>query len=93
MANKSTSIFDHKTDPMSCKITKTWRTLIAVQSILSILWLLLIPKEPGNAVFFGFSLRRLILIIPLVFPLFYPILLNRILPKKGQLEHLDRQGK
>jgi hypothetical protein len=46
-----------------------WLNLVIIQSILIILWLLLIPKEPGNAQILGYSLRRLALLIPLILPL------------------------
>ena len=44
--------------------------IILVQSFSAVLWLLLIPKEPANAVFLGYSIRRLLLVIPMVFPAF-----------------------
>ena len=48
-----------------------WGLVILVQSLLSIIWLLLIPKEPGNAVFLGYSLKRLVLLIPMSAPLVF----------------------
>jgi hypothetical protein len=49
--------------------SSTWGLVILVQSLMSIIWLLLIPKEPGNAVFLGYSLRRLALLLPMSLPL------------------------
>ena len=46
-----------------------WTLVIMLQSVISMVWLLLIPKEPGNAVFLGYSLRRLALLIPMSLPL------------------------
>ena len=45
-----------------------WALGIMLQSVISMIWLLLIPKEPGNAVFLGYSLRRLALLIPMSLP-------------------------
>ncbi len=42
--------------------------IILIQSLVAALWLLVIPKEPTNAVFLGYSIRRLLLLIPMVFP-------------------------
>ena len=50
--------------------------IILIQSFAAVLWLLLIPKEPANAVFLGYSLRRLVLLIPLVFPAFAVFFIN-----------------
>ncbi|MDP2966021.1 MAG: hypothetical protein Q8N39_08320 [Pelolinea sp.] len=47
-----------------------------MQSLLSFLWLLLIPKEPGNALILGYSLRRLALLIPLSLPLIGALLIQ-----------------
>jgi len=58
----------HSVDSILIKV-KEWSIVILAQSLLSIFWLLLIPKEPGNAVFLGFSLRRLALLIPMSFPI------------------------
>ena len=41
---------------------------LLIQSILSILWLLLIPKELSNVDFLGYSYRRLALLFPLLLP-------------------------
>ena len=38
--------------------------LVIIQSLLSISWILLIPGESENAVFLGYSLRRLALLLP-----------------------------
>ena len=43
--------------------------IIVIQSLATLLWLLLIPKEPGNAVLLGYSLRRLMLLLVLALPL------------------------
>jgi hypothetical protein len=51
------------------KKASAWGIVILVQSLLSIIWLLLIPKEPGNAVFLGYSLKRLMLLLPMGIPL------------------------
>ena len=48
---------------------RIWSLLIILQSLLAIAWLLLIPKEPGNAVILGYSLRRLALLLPMALPL------------------------
>ena len=65
------------------KRIKIWQMLIAAQSLLTSLWLLLIPKEAGNAFLLGYSLRRLVLLIPLVFPLFLVLVSEKIMAKRG----------
>lgn len=41
--------------------------IIIIEAALAAIWLLLIPKDPVNAVFLGYSLRRLALLILIVF--------------------------
>ncbi len=55
--------------------------VILFQSLAATLWLLLIPKEPENAVFLGYSIRRLLLLIPLIFPPFAVLFTNHNLKK------------
>ncbi len=55
--------------------------IILIQSFAAVLWLLLIPKEPANAVFLGYSIRRLLLLIPMVFPAFAVFFTNHKLKK------------
>ncbi len=50
--------------------------IIVIQSLATLLWLLLIPKEPGNAVLLGYSLRRLMLLLVLALPLLGALLLR-----------------
>lgn len=50
--------------------------IILIQSFAAVLWLLLIPREPVNAVFLGYSIRRLLLITPMVFPAFAVLFVN-----------------
>ena len=40
--------------------------LILIQSLTAMFWLLIIPKEPEHAVFLGYSLKRLALLIPII---------------------------
>jgi len=53
-----------------------WLNFISIQALLTIIWLLSIPKEAGNAIVFGFSLKRLALLIPLFIPLIGSIFLK-----------------
>lgn len=55
--------------------------IILIQSFAAVLWLLLIPKEAANAVFLGYSIRRLMLLIPLVLPAFGAMYANLKLKK------------
>ena len=55
--------------------------LILIQSFVAALWLLLIPKEPEHAVFLGYSIQRLLLLIPMVFPVFMVLFANYKLKK------------
>ena len=64
-----------------------WLSLVSIQSLLSIIWLLSIPKEAGNAIIFGFSLKRLALLIPLLLPTLGALLLKWVLKKNS-----DRQN-
>ena len=41
---------------------------IVLEGVAAAVWLLLIPREAGNAVFLGYSLRRLALLMPLSLP-------------------------
>ncbi len=41
-------------------------TIIFIEGLAAAAWLLLIPKEAGNAVFLGYSLRRLALLVALL---------------------------
>ena len=63
-----------------------WRYLISFQALLSIIWLLSIPKEEGNAIFLGFSLKRLALLIPLFLPIIGSFLL-----KGGSKKNSDKK--
>lgn len=62
----------------------TWAMLMMLQSLASMAWLLLIPKEPGNAVFLGYSLRRLALLIPMSLPLLAGLIIWISARKKAQ---------
>ncbi len=55
--------------------------IILIQSFAAALWLLLIPKEPENAVFLGYSLKRLALLLPIVFPAFAVLLADHKIKK------------
>ena len=70
----------------SVKKTMVWLSLISLQALLFIIWLLSIPKEAGNAILFGFSLKRLALLIPLLLPAISAMLL-----KWGLKKNPDRQ--
>ena len=72
-----------------------WLKLISLQALLFIIWLLSIPKEAGNAFIFGFSLKRLALLIPLFLPAIAATLLKWGLKIKpdGQLWLSDFQKK
>ena len=50
--------------------------LILIQSFAAALWMLLIPKEPENAIFLGYSIRRLLLLIPIILPAFVVLFVN-----------------
>ena len=69
-----------KEQPQLKKINSMFYCIIA-QSLVLMLWLLLIPKEPGNALILGYSLRRLTLLIPMSLPLIGALLLQRGLNK------------
>ena len=68
------------------KKTMVWLSLISLQALLFIIWLLSIPKEAGNAILFGYSLKRLALLIPLLLPAISAMLL-----KWGLKKNPDRQ--
>ena len=57
--------------------------VIILQSFFSIIWLLLIPKEPENAVILGYSLRRLALLLPMALPLLAGVLMRMGTTKKS----------
>jgi len=61
--------------------SKKWFKLIVFQTFLSIIFLLLIPKESGNSLVLGYSLRRLALIIPISLPLVFILLFRPALNK------------
>lgn len=63
-----------ETSKKMLRTVHSWALLIILQSLGAILWLLLIPKEPGNAVFMGYSLRRLALVAPMALPILAGIL-------------------
>lgn len=48
------------------KNTLRFLSLIIIQGIAAAAWLLLIPKEAGNAEFLGYSFRRLALLVPIL---------------------------
>jgi len=64
-----------------------WLNLISIQALLSIVWLLSIPKEAGNAVIFGFSFKRLALLIPLFLPI-----IGSMLQKRGLKRNAEKQS-
>jgi hypothetical protein len=67
--------------------------IILIQFFAAALWLLLIPKEPENAVFLGYSLKRLALLIPMVFPTFAVLFANHKLKKsKTRRKWLEKEG-
>lgn len=70
------------------KKAKDWGLVILIQSLLSIVWLLLIPKEPENAVFLGYSLKRLMLLLPMGIPLFLSLFC--VFSKEGFKKILQR---
>lgn len=61
--------------------TKICLLAVALDGLAASIWLLLIPKEPENAVILGYSLRRLALLIPLLLPaalaFFFLVKINR----------------
>lgn len=63
-------------DPLQTKKPYFWLKLISFQTIIFIVWLLVIPKEPGNAFILGYSLRRLALMVPLSLPFIGALLLK-----------------
>lgn len=63
------------------QIVQNWSSLIIIQSGLAILWLLIIPKEPANAVWMGYSLRRLALLLPMLLPVMAGVLIKTGLKK------------
>ena len=65
-----------KNDFLGIIFIRKWLKIITFQTIISIAWLLLIPKEPGNALILGYSLRRLALLIPMALPLIGAALLQ-----------------
>ncbi len=84
------------------KNTLHFLTIIFIEGLVAAAWLLLIPKEAGNAVFLGYSLRRLALLVPIfgvaaLAGLLYLSLKNRpgwqaALLDKVKLANLSRAG-
>jgi hypothetical protein len=76
---------------------KKWFWLIEIQTLISIVWLLLIPKEPGNAFVLGYSIRRLALLtamtLPLVFVLFIKPGLEKSEKRRSWLTDDQKKGK
>lgn len=58
------------------KKSEKWLKIIILQTLACMLWLLLIPKDPGNALILGYSFRRLALLIPMSLPLVCVLLLR-----------------
>ena len=56
---------------------------VVFQCAATIAWLLLIPGEEENAVFLGYSIRRLLLLIPMVFPALAVLFINHQLKKRN----------
>jgi hypothetical protein len=52
----------------SKKANRGFFLTILTQSLLAVIWLLMIPKEPSNAEFLGYSYKRLLLLLPLLLP-------------------------
>ncbi len=65
----------------SYKNIRNFFYLILIQSFAAALWLLLIPKEPEHAVLLGYSLKRLLLLIPMVLPVSVVLFANYRLKK------------
>ena len=61
--------------------------MVSIQALLSIVWLLSIPKEAGNALILGYSIKRLALVIPLFLPIIGSLLL-----KRGLKKYSDKYG-
>ena len=76
----------------SLRKTTLWLNLISIQALLFIIWLLSIPKEAANALFFGYSLKRLVLLIPLLLPAIGAILLKRGLKKNPDKQYWSTDG-
>ena len=69
-------------------------SIIALEGLAAALWLLLIPKEPGNAVFLGYSLRRLaVLVVILLLPLLALMLKYALKHGQGWLAGLLKEDK
>jgi len=64
--------------------TRIWLNIVILQSLLAVLWLLLIPGEEKNAVILGYSLKRLALLIPLFIPVFASLFLKHGLNRLEQ---------
>ena len=61
------------------KPTLKFLLFILLQGFAAAVWLLLIPKEAGNADIFGYSYRRLALLVPILGPVFLAIILRQVL--------------
>ena len=55
-----------KKQPDLISSTLKFLSLLFLQGMIAAAWLLLIPKEPGNADFLGYSFRRLALLVPIL---------------------------
>ncbi len=64
------------------KPTLRFLLIILLQGILTIVWLLLIPKEPGAAGLWGYSYKRLALLLPVLFAIALAGLLRWELKKR-----------
>lgn len=82
-------------EQQSIKKYMFWLDLVSIQALLSSFWLLSIPKEAGNAIFLGFSFKRLALLIPLILPVIAAMLLKLKLRKNPdkQLWNSDAKKK
>jgi len=74
------------------KRIRSFYYLILIQSFAAVLWLLLIPKEPANAVFLGYSIRRLLLLIPMVFPVLVVLFAKYKLKKSETWQKWFKKG-
>ena len=66
----------------SLRSTLQFLLLVFSQGIVAAVWLLLIPKELGNADFLGYSFRRLALLVPVLALAMLALLLRLILAKR-----------
>ena len=75
------------------RTTQRFLTVVALQGLAAAAWLLLIPKEAGNAVLLGFSLRRLALLLPLLGTAGLALLLAGILKKNSKWQAILENAK